>query len=261
MLSKTSTNVLTESFQILGLNSEHASVYLSILENGASPASTIAKSCRLPRSSVYLLLEDLKKIGLVTNLEGETVRTYSPVSPERVKDLLEEKARMLRRVDLDLRTNFSVVETLFENHQPSLPNIGFYEGETGLKNVYRDGLWSGEILILRQGIFDSSAQLSSDPPYRSDFVCECDEREIPIREILEESPASRQYREHFTAARVAIVPSGNGRNSAHVDKHIYGEKIAYIFHDRLVAVIIEDATLADSERATFNTLWSAFAGK
>lgn len=252
--------MLTEPFQLLGLNSEHASVYLSILENGTSPASTIAKSCRLPRSSVYLLLEDLKKVGLVTNLEGEAVRTYSPVSPERVKDLLEEKARLLRRIDLDLRTNFSVVEALFENHQPFLPKIGFYEGEAGFKSVYRDGLWSGEILILRQGIFDSSS-LFEEPPYRADFVCECAEREIPIREILEESKASRQYQERFTASRVVIVPVGNGRSGARVDKHIYGEKIAYIFHDRLVGVIIEDAALSSSERAAFNALWSGFAGK
>lgn len=257
MLSKTTTNVLTEPFQLLGLTPEHAVVYLSLLENGTSPVSTIAKDSRLPRSSVYLLLEDLKKAGLVLSLDGEAKRTYSPVSPERLKDLLEEKARLLRRVDLDLRTNFSVVETLFQNHQPILPKIGFYEGESDLKNAYRDGLWSGEILIFRQGA-DSGAQLRDDPTYRADFVRECLEREIPVREILEESPAAQQYQQRLTAGQVVLVPAGNGRSVHHIDKHIYGERTAYIFHDRLVGVVIEDATLAAAERATFELLWGQF---
>ena len=142
MLSKLSTEILEAPFGIFNLTADHASVYLSLLELGEASASSIAKMSKLPRSTTYLLLDELKKHALVSEVKGEKKKYFTPVSPERLKDLLDEKAREIRRIDLDLRTNFAVVETLFENHRSSFPKVRFYEGENGLKTVYFDSLWA-----------------------------------------------------------------------------------------------------------------------
>ena len=100
MLSKLSTEILEAPFGILNLTVDHASVYLSLLELGEAPASNIAGMSKLPRSTTYLLLEELKKCGLVNESRSETKKYFTPVSPERLKDLLDEKAREIRRMIL-----------------------------------------------------------------------------------------------------------------------------------------------------------------
>lgn len=259
MLSKLSTEILEAPFRIINLTSDHASVYLSLLELGEASASSIAKMSKLPRSTTYLLLDELKKSGLISEDAGGLKKYFTPVSPERLKDLLDEKAREVRRIDLDLRTNFAVVETLFENHRSSFPKVRFYEGENGLKIVYFDSLWAAEIFIIDQGngeMFDPEAA----PGFVKEFIREVTEREISIREIVEETPPALEYAKRYKTKthEIAIMPEASRGVPGDSVKLIYADKIAYISFDHLTAVVIEDAVLAEGERATFELLWRQF---
>lgn len=261
MLSKLSTEILEAPFGVLNLTRDHAAVYLVLLELGAGPAGSIAKMSRLPRSTTYLLLDELKKSGLVNEIEGEKKKYFAPVSPERLKDLLDEKAREVRRTDLDLRTNFAVVETLFENHRSSFPKVHFYEGENGLKTVYLDSLWASEILTIAQGdgeMFDPEAA----PGFVKEFIREVTEREILVREIIEETPPALEYAKRYKTKthEIVMMPKASRGVSSHTVKHIYADKIAYIFHEHLTAVVIESDALAASERSLFELIWMQVKG-
>jgi len=259
MLSKLSTEILEAPFGILNLTANHASVYLSLLELGEAPASNIAMMSKLPRSTTYLLLSELKKSGLVSENDGTGKKYFTPVSPERLKDLLDEKAREIRRIDLDLRTNFAVIETLFENHRSSFPKVRFYEGENGLKTVYFDSLWAAEILTIGRGdgeMFDPETA----PGFVKEFIRELTEREISVHEIIEETPAALDYAKRYKTEthEIAMMPKAQRGAPAHSVKHIYADKIAYISFDHLTAVVIENAALAEGERSTFELLWGRF---
>lgn len=259
MLSKLSTEILEAPFRIINLTSDHASVYLSLLELGEASASSIAKISKLPRSTTYLLLDELKNCSLVNENKGETKKYFTPVSPERLKDLLDEKAREVRRIDLDLRTNFAVVETLFENHRSSFPKVRFYEGENGLKTVYFDSLWAAEILTIDQGNGEMS-DLSTAPAFVREYVTQLTEREILVREIIEETSAALGYTKRYKTKthEIAMMPKASRGVPGHTVKLIYADKIAYISFDHLTAVVIEDSALAEGERATFELLWNQF---
>jgi sugar-specific transcriptional regulator TrmB len=270
VLSKILTEFWEEVFLALNLKVEHARVYLALLENGASPASLIAKSSNVPRATAYHLLYELQKEGLCSVVKGETRQIFSASPPEKLKDLVTAREKGIEQTRQRVATKVSTLTSIFASHEATLPKVRFYEGEEGLKTVYYDGLSAKEILVICQGSPQTQTSLKDDPPYLKDFIRETMERKIPTQELLEDNPAVREYAAKYSSALHQILlmprlrPAGPGRQKqikaiGHVDKHIYGEKIAYISHDHLVGVIIEDATLAGSERAAFAVLWQHFA--
>ena len=258
MLSDILTRNLEEPFTTLGLTNDHAQVYLALLEIGPSPVSQVSKETGRPRSTVYLLLGDLTKLGLVFEAKGGDRLIFSPSSPEKLKDLLEEKARQLRRVDLDFRANFAVVQTLFESHRPSFPKVQFYEGESGLATIYRDSLWASEVLLISHSSPGKVEKESETlPNYLENFLREVGERGVFLRELTSVNPDRRSGRLQLPNHRTAIIP-GNGAVDMGLDRLVFGDKVAFISHEHLVGVAIEDGLVAASEKSTFELLWSFF---
>src|SRR4030042_7132027 len=74
----------------LGLDPKSASVYLNTLELGPTTIKKIAARTSLPRSTTYLLIDDLKKYNLVTESKvgKKTIFTASP--PEKLIDIAKE---------------------------------------------------------------------------------------------------------------------------------------------------------------------------
>jgi len=160
----------------------------------------------------------------------------------------------------ELSSKLPQLKALFESHKPQFPKVRFYEGEGGLKTVYFDALSAPEILIICQGSPKTQTSLKDDPQYLKDFIRECALRKIPTRELLEDNPAVREYQKKYGSKihQIIITPRNPRTRFGHVDKHIYEDKVAYISHDHLVGVIIEDETLASSERALFEVLWKYY---
>lgn len=255
--------VLEDVFKQLNLSPEHARVYQASLESGPSPASSLAQKAKVPRSTCYGLLYDLIRKGLVSSVKTETKKIFSPESPERLKDLVAEKEKEIERNLEALSRDLPSFETIFESHKPQFPKVRFYEGEDGLKTVYYDSLSADEILIICQGSPETQTSLKDDPSYLKDFIKECALRKIQTRELLEDNPAVQEYKKKYGSKihQVIITPRNPETRFGHVDKHIYQDKVAYISHDNLVGVIIEDQTLAESERAGFEVLWNYYLTK
>lgn len=253
-------------FRELKLSDEHAQVYLACLESGTAPASLIAKKARLPRSSVYYLLEDLVKIGLVSLIEGEGKKIFMPAPPQVLTDLTSQKQKSLQNYIQRFELELPKLQSLFARKQPQFPSVSFFQGEAGLKTVYYDALAASEILIICQGSSSIQTSLADDPQYLKDFIRECTLRKIPTRELLQDTPAAREYQKKYQSRTHQIIITHLTSHFpppkfGHVDKHIYQAKLAFIAHDSLVGIIIEDETLFQSERVLFETLWKYYQDK
>lgn len=254
------TKLFESLFPELGLTEEHARVYLAAVENGPSPASLLAKKAKVVRSTCYQLLTDLIEKGLMSAIKEETKKVFTPTSPETVQELLFEKETNLRKQLVELSAEMSKLKTIFESQKPQFPKVSFYEGERGLKMVYYDALSADEILVVCQGSPQKQTSLADDPAYLKDFIRESIDRQIPTRELLEDNPAVREYQQKYQNKihQIIITPRNPAISFGHVDKHIYQGKIAYISHDHLVGVIVEDETLYLAEKAQFEVLWKHY---
>jgi len=69
--------MLDTIFLDFGLKKEHSDVYLALLEGGIMPAGQLAKHLSVPRTTIYGLLDDLAKAGLVLKNEKMSTRMRS----------------------------------------------------------------------------------------------------------------------------------------------------------------------------------------
>lgn len=258
MLSQSSTKLLENAFFLLGLTSDHARVYLACLTSGISPVSYLAKQAGSPRSTTYNLLSDLNKIGLVSRVKDESKLLFSASSPSQLQELLNQKHTQVQKSEESVAGLSTQLTQLYTASPAVHPKVRFYEGAGGLDTVYQHALLAKEIAIVCQGSPDIQTSLAEDPPYLKKFIEDVMFGEIKTREILEDNPAVSEYKEKYASDlhEMMIIPKSSANRFGHVDKHIYGNFVAYISHDTKVGIIIEDVTIASHERSQFDLLWS-----
>lgn len=263
MLSKMSTKSIETSFAILGFNPFHAQVYLSCMRFGKSSASSIAKQVTLPRSSVYGILRDLVQSGLISEIKEETKLIFSAAPPAYVQLLLKTKAMQVQEVDKKLNQLLPTLTQAYQSSLPQTPKTQFFQGEDGLRTTLYDNLTAQEVFVICEGNTKGQVSLTEDPAYLKAYIHETIIRGIHTKELLQHTPATLEYQQTYASEKhqIILVPQNPNQIVKHVDKYLYTNKIAYVSHDNLVGVIIEDETLSALEKSQFEKLWQFYTNK
>ena len=115
-----------------GFNEAEAVVYLDVLSNMDSSAFEIYKRTKIPKTSVYNVLESLQKRGVIESWKKNGVSYFSAESPKRLLSDLKEKEDLIQEL---LPTLSSLSSKIGQSD-----SVKMYEGEEGLKKVMRDSL-------------------------------------------------------------------------------------------------------------------------
>jgi sugar-specific transcriptional regulator TrmB len=124
-----------KNLENLGLTPNEAKIYNVLLELKEASIGTIAVYAGIHRRNVYDAVQRLLDHGLVFQVLPKKVLTYSPVHPDKLKELVEEKERELNFVLPSLIKKF--------NKSSSSQSVYIYKGVGGLKNFIN--------LILKEG--------------------------------------------------------------------------------------------------------------
>jgi sugar-specific transcriptional regulator TrmB len=261
MLSRLPTKRINDIFSIINLTEDHAKTYIANLELGAFPASNIARKSKLPRSSTYYLLDDLLKIGLVSLIEGESKKIYSPTRPEVLLNAIGKKEEKIVQVKKNFKSLLPELNNLYLSNQPDFPKVSYFEGESGLKTVLYDCFSSKEVFAICQE--NNNRSLSEEPKYILDFVEQVGLRDIMYKELMYDIKANREYKKEFESKKhqILLIPANPQAKFHHFDKQIYQDKVAYISLDNKIGIIIEDASLANAEKTQFEDLWKYYKSK
>jgi sugar-specific transcriptional regulator TrmB len=250
------------SFTNLGLTDQHSLLYFSLLELGKATYMDLAKKTGIPRSSCYEYIPDLVKLGLVSEVVEGKKRFLIAESPEKLFVLLKEKGS---NINNDIKK--------FEGELPSLlsqfnsitdrPSVKFYKGVEGIKTIFDDTLKEKEeMLVLCQGDRPDLRD-KEDPKYLADYIKEFKKNKCKSREIIEDRGTAREYLKKYgdEDQKIKLSPPLKRDDMTHIDKIVYGNKVAIIAFDEERAVLIEDKYMALNERVTFDVLWNALEGK
>ncbi|MDD3647686.1 MAG: helix-turn-helix domain-containing protein [Candidatus Dojkabacteria bacterium] len=246
----------------LELSAEHALTYTASLKIGSAPASTISKETKVPRSTTYNLLNDLSKIGLVSIVDGERKKIFTPNPPEILLDLLKQKRNELKSNIVKFESELEELSTLYKSHSPQFPKVTYFEGEKGLKTALYDTLVAEtESLAICQGHETGKESIMDEPQFLADYMEQERIRKIKLRQLLQDNSVNRDYKIKTESGRnqIILIPPEPIIKIDHVDKCIYANKVSYISHDNLIAVITEDKTIANAERALFERLWRFYS--
>lgn len=115
-----------------GLNDKEADVYLTCLELGNAPVSSIARLLKWNRVTIYSVLKNLIKKWIATEIIKSKTTYYSVISPEKLLKRTEDKYQNLKKA----LPEFLAIANKFDNK----PKVQFFEWVEWIKELYNDML-------------------------------------------------------------------------------------------------------------------------
>ena len=236
-----------KKLQDAGLNENEAKIYLAVLELVQTSVSRIARKSGVKRTTVYFSLENLMQKGLISAIKKEGRTEYFAEDPRNLERIAEEKKQRI--------SSFIPELLAFTNIIDKKPEIHYFEGEEGIKEVISDTLeYSEEICALySESYIHNFEEDFFTKFYRPERV----KRKIPARVILPDNEEMRA---------VAAKNQEELRQSKFISSDlfkikfqmmIYGKnKVDIISYEEKFAFIIESQIIYDSFKSIFETLWA-----
>ncbi len=118
---------MIEILQQYGFTEKEAKIYLAWLELGSAPASSIARQANEIRSTVYSILKEFKKQGIVQEIKRKEISYFSVISPEMLLRKLEDKYATFKARVPEL---MAMAEKI-----GNMPKVQFFEGVEWIKQT------------------------------------------------------------------------------------------------------------------------------
>ncbi len=245
---------ITGQLTQLGLPTHQAKVYLACLQLGESSVLNIARYSNLKRPSVYLLLDDLQKRGLVTKSQRQGKTSYQAESPTTLIKHLEQQRGIAETILPSLQALYNV--------DPEKPNIKIAEGIDGVRTVYStifDYLHAHptEELLIFGALKDAAYYFESE--VLDHFYATIGQAHNPIRELGNNDPETRKYvrtsQQMNPNHTIRYIQSADGafRQS---DNMLYGNTLVlFSVKEKIFATSIQSSSIADTYRTLFNMAW------
>jgi sugar-specific transcriptional regulator TrmB len=238
-------------FQSLGLKEDHLKIYMASLEWGETTISNLAYKSKVPRTTVYELLEDLIKIGIIKQSLHKEKKMYFPVNPEFLMTLLSRKQEELQELMSGFNSKLSELKAM-QNTNKNKPKIHFLEGAEGIMQAYEMSLNTKEIFVqcLADNYGDVPATFFDD--YFERFFSKSTLRS---KEILAESEEDSYIKKYRSTKNLQLRVPVTGELST--DFMVFDNTVIYVSFDKTnsYALVIEDEKVANSMKVQFNLAW------
>lgn len=236
--------------QRVGLDEKQTEVYLAILSLKAAGASDIAKLAKQSRSHTYLILRDLEKMGLVSEIEQRGVLQFIAEPPERLMSYLKDREGEYRGLQSLVEGALPVLSSLTKSYVGS-PRITVLKGLDGIKQVYRD-------IFTQKFVGIYNAQTSFDT-FDDNIVTMLFGKGAKLRgrDLIVRNEGAKQYLKDIPPDEeysVRFLPKGV---SFETDTIVYGDTVTlFSFDDERTIIRIENKKIADAFRAWFEMMWN-----
>ena len=204
-----------EELRRLGLSGKEAVVYLALLRLGPSAASTLARTTRIKRTSIYDVLNNLLERNLITTYKQGRY-TYFVIDDVN-KLYLQEKQKMQLAKNL--------VEQLKSNQDLSAGiNIHYYKGHEGYREIYEEILRvrPKEIMVW---IHLDNFYKGLDPVREEEWTQERIQKRIYARLIMQDTKVGKAFQN---------VDAKSHRETRITSKKFPFETTCFLYDDRIL---------------------------
>lgn len=238
---------ILDTLEQIGIEGKKAEIYLACLELGGATAYLIAKKTGLKRPTVYDLINQLMKEGLVfTSFKGK-IKYYAPADPQVLLNKAKERENKIKSVLGDLQNLY--------NSPRTKPFIRYYEGVEGIKEMYEDSLRSlgkGDEILAYMG----ESVLDQIPDYVEDYVKRRVEKGISVRGICKQTQAIVEKVKETPALRTIKFVNADEFPLSN-ETNIYKNKVTIAsYGQEMFGMLIESEEISRAQKAIFNLLWS-----
>jgi sugar-specific transcriptional regulator TrmB len=225
-------------------------VYVALLELGRTTVSKIAREAGVNRATGYVILDSLVNKGLVHFSGKEPKQEYVADSPDNLvrlmrikKDEADASLAMAEALSLELK---SIQKT------ESRPQVKFYEGVEGMKQVYEDTLTSKETIRAFATVEDVHSLFGN---YFPKYYKRRAGKGIAIRAVFPDTPLSKERAKHDTEESRESILIPQDMYTSHPEINIYDNKMMIASWREKLGIIIESAEIATAMKTIFELAW------
>jgi sugar-specific transcriptional regulator TrmB len=230
----------------LGYSPHEAAVYLAALELGGSTATEIAEKAKIPRTTVNLIIRELRKKGLMNAYLKRRRKVWTAENPERLLSALKEREAALGAALPELQS--------LRRATGIAPAVRIYNGIKEIRQIMND------ILETKHHI---SAILSWDSwteelgkTFVDNFTETRARRFLRLRLLTPRTKLSVALKQNDGSELrdTQFLPSSVEVGNANF---IYGNKVAIMSLNavRPVGILIEDEDIHRTMESIFESLW------
>ncbi len=242
-------NVLVKQLIEFGLSEKEAKVYLALLELEVATVNEAAETADINRSSAYVVMEALKRKGLVSTSEHKKIQTYSAVSPEML--LREAKDRVIKTNEIESKIS-NIIPELKALHKDTKhkPRVRVFEGINGVRDAYWD------VLSTKTDKLRTYANPINIFKYIPDFQKQDLKRAEQGIKMYAVNPATREMIEFTKHAQpshpfeLVLIPENKYNFSS--DIGIYADRFTIISPQEKFGIIIESKRISDIMKNIFD---------
>lgn len=231
----------------LGLTTKQSRVYLALLNLGDGSVADIAKESKLPRTTLYTIIQELEQLSLVLrSLSGKKTR-FVPQSPQEFLKSFRNHVEEFASATEELRA----VSRLSAH----IPRISFFKGPEGFRKTW-------------DVVFKSSIKeycILTDPREMLGFVSESYITHHLVQEKKRRALKSRQLIASSEYAKRIVAKDAQENRVSKILPHIYpvpvtiiifGKRVAFISpRDENTILLIESEAFAKTHQSIFDSLW------
>lgn len=234
----------------VGLSENESKVYLALISLGPSNATEISKKSGVKRTTVYPLIESLKKKGLVVIEMKVFKQLYKAEGPEKLENIIELRKERFKKYLPEFSSLYSSKE------EESV--IGYLEGEDAIRNAYYDLLKDlkegDEYLVISQGkkVFD---QLGMD--WFEKFIQDRASYKPDVKVLYANVPWAAEHkkleRQHKITVKVLPKDTDFQANLIITPNHTLVHKL----DDPMIGIIIGNKSAIQVFQQMFNIMWDS----
>lgn len=239
----------------IGFSNAEIEVYFALLKLGSVYSREIVKETELRKSTVYESIKRLENKGMVSSVIKGGSKCFEAASPERIIDYIEDKKRELeekedkvKKLVLDLKSNFDVLKPKAEAH--------VLEGVEGFKTMRRDVLKNacGEHLLL--GAISRENEVIGG--FFKDWNKQRQKKGINMKILHKRSAFGKEMSDMSFMGEMfenKFLPE-DIENPAVIN--IYGDRVVNVLwrENKPICFLLINKEIADSYRDYFNYLWN-----
>ena len=248
---------LYTTLNYLGFSEVETSVYTAFLKlGGARPASVVAKKAGLKRGHTYNILSSLQEKGLVQELIKNGIRHFTCSPPDAFLSIVEHRQKELDQKKNKLLSMLPLLESLQSDLNGS-PQVRFYQGMEGIKEIFEDKLRTGEDIF---GVMDIRCSYSItnkkliQQDWHSNFIERRAEMGLWYYGIIPRSGLADEavYVQPNLKREIRVIDE----LELPAEINVYGNKVSIIStHREAVGVVIESQAVADTLKCLHQRVW------
>jgi len=247
-------SLLTKQLLEFGLSEKEAKVYLALLELEVATVSEIAETADVNRSSAYVVLESLKKKGLVSISEDKKIQRYIAISPDFLLYEAESKAKRMVEIKNRISNIVPELKALYKGSKKR-PIVKVFEGKNGLINAFEDTLDCKEKLMRVASSVENIIKLL--PEYFPGYVQRRVESKIKMHGMHPADAAAKRLMESDSVKIDVPILIPKDKYKIPADMAIYDDKIGYMTPGGGgLAILIQNKEMAEVMKSIFDMAWA-----